>query len=261
MDAEMAKPEAMGATAPEPPEAWRPDALDVIRLLTDAEVLSIELTPAGSNYTFYAALEGGEAGRWLGVYKPQKGETPLRDFPDGTLYRREYASYLVSETLGWGFVPPTVVRNGPHGVGTMQLFVSSVREANYFTLRDERTADLQRMALFDALANNADRKASHCLLGLHGEIWGIDHGLTFHHVPKLRTVIWDYQGDPIPAHLLADLERLCGELGSGTGVAAALSDLLHPVELEALARRIEELLTHRVYPPPGPWRSVPWPPL
>lgn len=246
---------------PAPPGPWQADAPGVLDLLASAEVVAAQLAPEGSNYTFIAQLDGGEAGQWLGVYKPRRGEIPLHDFPDGTLYLREYASYLVSEALGWGLVPPTVIRDGPHGVGTMQLFIASVHGANYFNLRDQRTADLQRVALFDALANNADRKASHCLLGIDDRLWGIDHGLTFHHVPKLRTVIWDYQGAPIPEPLLADVRALADRLSTQNELALQLRELLYPVELAALLRRCEALVESGVYPMPGPWRSVPWPPL
>ncbi len=246
---------------PDCPPAWLPESPLALQLLANADITAIDLAPDGSNYTFVAQLDGGPAGKWLGIYKPRRGEIPLRDFPDGTLYKREYAAYVVSEALGWGFVPPTVLREGQHGVGTMQLFIASVRTENYFSFREQRVDDLQRMALFDALANNADRKGSHCLLGLDGRMWGIDHGLTFHHVPKLRTVIWDYQGDPIPQPLLADLDRLLIDLNSKSDTHQALADLLHPVELEALAQRCRVLLSERIYPLPGPYRSVPWPPL
>lgn len=253
--------EAYRPPEPECPPAWLPESPLVLQLLANAEITAIDLAPEGSNYTFVAQLDGGEAGQWLGIYKPRRGEIPLRDFPDGTLYKREYAAYVVSEALGWDFVPPTVVREGQHGVGTMQLFVASVRTENYFSFREQRVDDLQRMALFDALANNADRKGSHCLLGLDGRMWGIDHGLTFHHVPKLRTVIWDYQGTPIPQPLLADLDGFLIDLTRNGEAAQALAPLLHPVELEALAQRCRTLLTERTYPLPGPYRSVPWPPL
>ncbi len=245
----------------EAPEGWRPDAPGILQVLLEAEVRSVQLAPDGSNYTFYAVLEHAVAGRWVGVYKPQRGEAPLWDFPSGTLYKREYGAYLVSEALGWNFVPPTVVRDGPYDVGTMQLFVPSVQGANYFSFRAERAAELQRMAAFDAFTNNADRKGSHCLLGLDGRLWGIDHGLCFNVEHKLRTVIWDFQGDPVPDHLLVDLRRLLERLMGGGDIAAQLGDLIHQSELDMLKRRLEALVRAGVYPPPGMRRSVPWPPV
>ena len=128
------------------------------------------------------------------------------DFPDGTLYRRERAAYLLATDLGWEFIPPTIIRDGPYGIGMVQLFIPNDVHANFFTLRDTYADDMRRMALFDAVSNNADRKGGHCLLGNDGRIWGIDHGLTFHESNKLRTVIWDYSEEQIPAALVADLE-------------------------------------------------------
>lgn len=256
---EGADDEGAEQAEPDCPPAWRADAPGICDLLATAEVLSLQLTPDGSNYTFYAVLEGGEAGKWLGIYKPVRGEAPLHDFPSGTLYKRERASYLVSEALGWGIVPPTVVREGPHGVGTMQLFIPSVRGANYFTFREERADDLRRVALFDVLTNNADRKGSHCLLGLDGRLWGIDHGLTFNDVPKLRTVIWDFQGDPMDEGHLADAERLLQALAAGG--LPEVADLLAARELEALLARIDQAVRERTFPPPPLRRATPWPPL
>src|SRR5690606_34583588 len=148
---------------------------------------SCELIPWGSNYTFAAALVDQQGGRCLAVYKPRRGEAPLYDFPSGTLFLRERAAYLAARLLGWDFIPPTIIRTGPHGIGSVQLFVEAEENAHYFEFHRQRAAELQSMALFDLLVNNADRKAGHCLLGKDGRVWGIDHGLTFHHLPKLRT--------------------------------------------------------------------------
>lgn len=244
----------------EPPQgpAWQPDSPQVLDLLANAEITACDLLPWGSNYTFLAKLNGGDAGPGLAVYKPRRGEAPLYDFPDGTLYRREYGSYVVSQALGWDFIPPTVIRDGPHGIGAVMLFTPSFRGANYFTFREERVEELQRVAAFDCLTNNADRKAGHCLLGVDGRVWGIDHGLTFNAVPKLRTVIWEFRSTPIPETLRDALTRFAGDLEKGD-VGAQLRELVASEEMDALRGRLGWLLENRVFPEPGPWRSVPWP--
>lgn len=217
------------------------------------------LAPAGSNYTFLTRLEL-DGQRCRVVYKPREGEAPLWDFPDGTLYRREYAAYLLSLALGWEFVPPTVIRDGAHGVGSVQLFIQPEPGSNYFSVRQTHTADVRRMAVFDFLANNADRKAGHCFLGTDGHVWGIDHGLTFHHLPKLRTVIWDFAGEPIPEPLLRDVAKLCETLARpGSDLERDLRGLLAPEEVEALAKRMEEALATPRFPVPRGYRDVPWP--
>ena len=164
--------------------------------------------PDASNATLLVelALDGATG---LAVYKPLRGERPLWDFPRG-LYRREVAAYLFSESLGWGIVPPTIVREGPHGEGSLQHFVMADFAQHYFTLMEDpaHRLALQRICVFDLIANNADRKSGHCLLGPDGAVYGIDQGLCFHVDPKLRTVIWDWAGEPIPPALVADVSRL-----------------------------------------------------
>jgi len=246
----------------EPPQgpAWQANSPQVLEMLAACEITACDLLPWGSNYTFLAKLDGGEAGPGLAVYKPRRGEAPLYDFPDGTLYRREYGSYVVSRALGWDFIPPTVIRDGPHGIGAVMLFIPSYRGANYFTFREERVDELQRIAAFDCLTNNADRKAGHCLLGVDGRVWGIDHGLTFNAVPKLRTVIWEFRSTPLPADVVTALSGLVSELEKGD-VGAELGDLVASAEMQALRGRLGWLLENGVFPEPGPWRSVPWPSL
>jgi hypothetical protein len=241
--------------------SWEPFSPGIVDVLARAEVTDCKLLPSGSNYVFLVSLSDEQAGAGLGVYKPRRGEAPLWDFPDGTLYRRELASYLLAQDLGWGFIPPTVVRDGPYGIGSVQLFITNDPSANFFTLRDSHEAEMRRIALFDAIANNADRKGGHCLLGGDGLIWGIDHGLTFHVTNKLRTVIWDYSEEPITPELLADLAGLAARLSSGAVIRKTLTGLLDPAEVAALAGRIEELLGRPVYPRPGMRRAVPWPPV
>ncbi|HTE86284.1 MAG TPA: SCO1664 family protein [Dehalococcoidia bacterium] len=241
--------------------AWHPCSAGVLDILLRADVTDCKLFPSGSNYVFLISLSDAAAGNGFGVYKPRRGEAPLWDFPDGTLYRRERAAYLLAQDLGWDFIPPTVIREGPYGIGSVQLFIDNDSDANFFTLRDDYADEMRRIALFDAIANNADRKGGHCLLGPDGKVWGIDHGLTFHESNKLRTVIWDYSEEPIAPALLNDLAGLAERLSGRASVFAALAELLHPAEIASLQGRIEDLLQHPVYPNPGMRRSVPWPPV
>jgi uncharacterized repeat protein (TIGR03843 family) len=218
------------------------------------------LMPNASNYTFLARCTDADE-EVLAVYKPRRGEIPLWDFPDGTLHRREVAAYALSRELGWPNVPPTVLRDGPEGWGSAQLFIPFVEEQHAFTLEPDRADDLRRIALFDIVANNADRKAGHCLLGDDGHVYVIDHGVCFSTEPKLRTVLWSFIGETIPPALRADLARLDGELDAGP-VARELRDLLEPDEIEALAARLRRLLALGTFPEPEPGtRPYPWPPI
>ncbi|MEE8303163.1 MAG: SCO1664 family protein, partial [Candidatus Tectomicrobia bacterium] len=154
---------------------------ELCKLLQRGRIVECGLIPWGSNYTFLVSMDVEEPVPLLGIYKPRRGETPLWDFPEGTLYKREYASFLLSEALGWQLVPPTIIRKGPNGIGSVQLFMHHQDEdADYFALRQQHVREVQMMAVFDMIANNTDRKAGHCLRGEDGHIWGIDHGLTFH---------------------------------------------------------------------------------
>src|SRR5712691_10814787 len=167
--------------------------------------------PNASNYTFLSEVADPER-TVLAVYKPRDGETPLWDFPEGTLCRREVAAYVLSRSLGWPSIPPTVLREGPHGPGSVQQFIRFDPTEHFFTLRETRLDDFRAVAAFDVVVNNADRKGGHCLLGEDGTIWLIDHGVCFAVEPKLRTVIWDFAGDPLPESLCRDLGRLEQEL-------------------------------------------------
>lgn len=231
---------------------------DLLELLRSGTLELQGLMPWSSNYTFLVSVQSADLGTYA-VYKPCKGERPLWDFPSGTLYKREVAAFLVSEALGWALVPPTVLRDGPHGVGSAQLYIDADHEQHYFTLRDRYPLEFQRMALFDVLINNADRKGGHCLIDSEDHIWAIDHGIAFHEEDKLRTVIWDWAGEVIPAVFLADVERLRDQLDSENSLAKGLAQLLLPREIKALKRRIERILNKPVFPSPGPGRSVPWP--
>lgn len=247
-----------GTTPPDSP----PQILDALcAFLEHAEIVGCQGLPYGSNYTYAVALDAGQNRQVLAIYKPRQGEIPLWDFPDGTLYRRERAAYLASLHLGWYFVPPTVIRDGPYGIGSVQLFVDADPRGSFDRLRAERAADIQRIAVFDCLANNADRKAGHFLLGRQdGQLWGIDHGLTFNAAPKLRTVVWDYCGEPIPEPFFGDLRNLRQDSVRMAALCADLEPLLLPEELEAFLRRLDRLLDHRRFPAPDSRRSYPWPP-
>lgn len=237
--------------------------LPVSRLLTILETGDIDeeygILRWSSNYAFLISIALEDA-KVTAVYKPQRGERPLWDFPDGTLCYREAASFLTSEALGWQIVPPTVLREGKRGLGTMQFFIDHDPELNYFTFDDAIKPQLQRIAAFDVVVNNADRKGGHCLLDAAGHIWGIDHGITFHQAHKLRTVIWDYAAQPIPDDLLADLETLLSSVtDSASSYRQQLGKLLASGEITAMQHRLQKLLKNRAYPVPGPGPNYPWP--
>ncbi len=192
------------------------------------------------------------------IHKPVIGERPLADFPDGTLARREVAAFVVSEATGWGVVPPTVLRDGPLGEGMLQLWIRtdpSVDPVELVTSSDPR---LRRIAVFDAAVNNTDRKAGHLLPVAGGHVYGVDHGVTFSPVPKLRTVLWAWRGDPFAPDEVDVLRALRAGLDGGLG--ASLGALLDRIEVAATARRLDRLLEAGVFPQPDPRRpAMPWP--
>ncbi|GAC1506331.1 MAG: SCO1664 family protein [Candidatus Dormibacteraceae bacterium] len=227
--------------------------------LPDMKVLGI--LRGASNYTFLARLEPHPPSGLMAVYKPARGESPLWDFEAGTLYRREVAAYELSKLLGWPRIPPTVVRReGPHGIGALQLFIDA--DGRHFL--DEQAAHPKtwaQVALFDVITNNADRKSGHCLFDADGHVWVIDHGLTFHTDPKLRTVIWDFSGEPLPSELCGDVERALIDVDKGS-LAAKLGELLRPGEVRVLKRRLRGVLDPEWrFPEPSSAWSVPWPPI
>jgi hypothetical protein len=228
---------------------------EVVELLSAGELVLTGRMRWSSNATFLGELEGGG----LVVYKPRAGERPLWDFPTGTLCQREVAAFELSRLLGWGVVPPTVLRDGPHGEGSVQLFIDHDPDEHYLTLRDDHADAFRLFAAFDVAANNADRKSGHCLLATTGEVWGIDHGLTFHDEPKLRTVIWDYAGERLPPEALDDLCRVAELIRCEDAAAAPLRALLHPDEVDAVARRIERLVAKAKFPEPTGHHPYPWP--
>lgn len=249
-------------------------------LVTGDLTLHGRIMPA-TNATFL-----GEIGGVRVVYKPEAGERPLWDFPDGTLARRERAAYLVSEALGWGIVPLTFLRDGPHGWGMVQVWQEpddaqqpidivpagrvpagwrhvfdgvDAHDRNV-SLVHEDTEPLRRMAVFDVLVNNADRKGGHVLAMPDGHRYGVDHGVTFHAENKLRTVLWGWSGEPLTGEHLAGITRVRDGLGPAT--TAELAQLVQPAELAALERRCAQLLRTKALPAPtGHWPSIPWPPF
>ena len=262
---------------------WRPGSgpslEDAAELLATRELTIEGRLPWSSNLTFLVTLEGtgddhlgGDEGGFGGmdgdtedlpsrpvqaVYKPHQGEQSLWDFPDG-LYRREVAAYRLSEALGWGIVPPTVLRqDAPFGPGSVQLFVEADYGEHYFTLLDEggHEGQLQVFCAFDVVANNADRKSGHVLHTGEGRLWGIDHGLCFHAQHKLRTVIWDFADEAVPRWIVEDLERL-----GSTGLPDHVASLLSGAEAEAVLERAAHLASAGVFPEPvGDRPPYPWP--
>jgi uncharacterized repeat protein (TIGR03843 family) len=218
----------------------------------------------GSNYTFLADAELGEQ-KIACVYKPSKGERPLWDFPVATLAKREVAAYLVSQALGWELVPPTVYRDAaPLGPGSVQLYIDHDPEYHYFNFTEEDRQRLRPTVLFDLLINNADRKGSHILRDNQAHLWLIDHGVCFHVEDKLRTVIWDFVGEPIPENLCADLSDFARRLkpvqGAPSELASSLMSFLSRGEVRALGMRAERLVASGRFPAPDPFRrAFPWP--
>jgi uncharacterized repeat protein (TIGR03843 family) len=232
----------------------------MLRLLSYGKIEVEGLVPWSSNATLLVTIHDAELSS-LAIYKPQRGERPLWDFPYGTLGMREVAAYLISHALGWDLVPPTVLRKGPHGLGSVQQFVEAQEDAHFFTVQGDRryAKVLQRVAVFDVVVNNADRKAGHCLLDRSGRLWAIDNALTFHAEDKLRTVIWDYAGEPLPNGILPALKALSRSLAHDEALRKALSGLLTDDEVVALRRRLQRLIRSGCFPEPGTGRPVPWP--
>ncbi|MFF7778031.1 SCO1664 family protein [Streptomyces tanashiensis] len=251
-----------------------------------------ELTVRGrvreaSNAVLYCSVahEGREAAC---VYKPVAGEQPLWDFPDGTLAQREVAAYEISEATGWGLVPPTVLRDGPYGEGMVQLWIEADPGARLLALTEDEeagegwkavgpaqidadrtallvhadTPELRRLAVLDAVINNGDRKGGHLLPAPGGRLYGIDHGVTFHVEDKLRTLLWGWAGEELPAEAAAVLDALDRSLAPGAPLATRLAELLTGAEVAAVRARVEALRATGRHPEPsGQWPSIPWPPV
>lgn len=245
-----------------------PITLDMDRvfdMLLDGEIdMEHGMMRWGSNYTFLVNVTCDEH-KIMAVYKPRVGERPLWDFPDGTLCQRETASFVISDMLNWHVVPPTVLREGPRGIGSVQAFINHDPEEHYFTFREKDNypalqEQIQKVALFDAIINNADRKGGHCLIDEADKIWGIDHGLAFHAAYKLRTVIWEFAGQPIREDLVDDVQALCARLDDSSDThTQQLRELISYHEIAAIKRRIQDLLKIGEYPLKGRGPNVPWP--
>jgi uncharacterized repeat protein (TIGR03843 family) len=232
---------------------------DALRLLREGELDVVGRLVDASNATFYCTvtLDGVAAGC---VHKPIAGERPLWDFPDGTLAYREVAAYAVSAASGWDVVPPTVMRDGPYGPGMCQLWVDVDETVDLLALVRSDDDRLRRMAVFDAVVNNADRKGGHLLPTASGHLYGVDHGVCFSTHDKLRTLLWRWAGQPLPAESVEVLRELCAGLDGPLGTT--LHELLATAEVRATRRRIDRLLQTGRHPEPSEgWPAVPWPPF
>jgi uncharacterized repeat protein (TIGR03843 family) len=236
----------------------------VLHVLTKGKLVEKGLLPYSSNHSFIVTVSTGDL-TLPAVYKPRRGESPLWDFEWGSLCQRETAAYHISHSLGWDLVPPTVLRDGSRGLGSVQFYVANDDEAHYFTVQeDARFAPaLRRLALFDYVINNADRKSGHCLVGADDRLWAIDHGVCFHTEYKLRTVIWEFSGEPIEPELMAELEELARAVDDEQSeLARVLCHLLSPAECAALLSRVRTLLRSCTFPAPSHHRrNYPWPPV
>jgi len=240
--------------------------IDEIERLLQRGTLSLEgLVPWSSNYTFLATVSLDDQ-ECSAVYKPTRGERPLWDFDAGSLCHREIAAYKLSRALGWPSIPPVVLRDGPHGPGSAQLYIDADPDEHYLTLRDaadnNQVIAFALIALFDSFCNNADRKSGHVLKGSDGTILAIDHGLTFHVEHKLRTVIWDFGGQAIPAAILANMAAVLVDLTSSpdTALRHDLGAHLSVTEIVALERRLKHLVETGRFPSPASgWRNHPYP--
>ena len=244
------------------PDDARPDAgrseAQARELLQDGDIDVLGRMPWSSNATFLVNVTSN-GDEMLGIYKPQRGERPLWDFPRGTLCQREVAAYELSDILGWDIVPHTVLRDGPAGIGALQRFVEHDPDDHYFTLLERHGDDFRRMAAFDIVINNTDRKGGHCLLAADGRIFGIDHGVSFHAQWKVRTVIWDFGGEPLPEAVAADLQCLADRFDRRE-LDARLRPLLDRFELDAMRARVDHLLTTGVLPEADDsYHCYPWP--
>ena len=226
---------------------------NIVHALEHGDITIIGRMPHSSNATFLVAVQCDETS-FQAIYKPLRGERPLWDFEPG-LHRREIAAYLLSQAMGINMVPPTV-REGPLGEGSLQHFIDADVEQHYFTIFEQREDlhdQLRAMCVFDIVANNTDRKAGHCLLGLDDKVWGIDHGVCFAADFKLRTVIWEFGGEPLPDHLRAAIEPLIET------VPLNIATLLSSDEVSALQERVQWLCEGGAFPIDRSGSRYPWP--
>lgn len=236
----------------------------VLQTLRTGKLEEKGLLPYSSNHSFLVVVSDDQL-TLPAVYKPQRGENPLWDFEWGTLCKREAAAYLICSALAWPLVPPTVLRDGTRGLGSVQFYIDHDSEAHYFTIQDDArfALSLRQLALFDYIINNADRKSGHCLIGADERLWAIDHGICFHTEYKLRTVIWEFSGEPIAPELVEDMQTLRQQLMDvNHTIAQQLCALLTDEERKALLKRLQQLIRKQCYPAPQPQRrNYPWPPV
>ena len=247
-----------------PLEAPTLDEKQALALLADGTLQLEGRLVDASNATLFGTVTGEAGGEEVSVsavYKPVRGERPLWDFPDGTLAGREVSAYLVSAATGWSHVPPTVLRDGPFGTGMVQLWIDIDETVDVPTLvRQTRDPRLRTMAVYDAVINNSDRKGGHILPSPGGHIFGCDHGVSFSVEDKLRTVLWQWRGQPFCTEELSVLQGLASELAGPLG--GALSEHLTETEVAVTIGRVERLLMTGTFPEPsGDWPPVPWPPF
>ncbi|GIH24747.1 phosphatidylinositol kinase [Acrocarpospora phusangensis] len=236
------------------------DDAAAMRLLREGRLEVAGRLVEATNMTLYCTISAGDQLAAC-VYKPVRGERPLWDFPDGTLAAREVAAYEVAAATGWRLVPPTVYRDGPFGPGMVQLWIDADPEADLMALVRSRQPALRRMAVYDAVVNNADRKAGHLLPLPDGHIYGVDHGVCFSEEGKLRTVLWQWRGKPLPREAVTVLVTLEREIERGR-LGRRLRELLTVAEVEATWNRVRKLLDTGVHPYPSEdWPAIPWPPI
>jgi hypothetical protein len=231
-----------------------------MRLLREGRLEVAGRLVEATNMTLYCTIRLGDHVAAC-VYKPIRGERPLWDFPDGTLAAREVAAYEVSAASGWRIVPPTVYRDGPFGPGMVQLWVEADAETDLMVLIRSRNPALRRMTVFDAIVNNADRKGGHLLPLPDGHVYGVDHGVCFSAEDKLRTVLWQWRGKPLPREAVNMLVRLEKDMERGR-LGRRLRELLTPREVQATYDRVRRLLDTGIHPfPSEDWPAIPWPPI
>lgn len=241
------------------PSAATSDLAAALRLLQDGGLSVQGRLVDASNVTLYCSVRRDDL-EAAAVYKPIAGERPLWDFPDGTLAYREVAAHLVSVATGWDVVPPTVLREGPFGPGMVQLWIDVDETVDLSALARSKSPALRRMAVFDAVVNNADRKGGHLLPTPEGHVYGVDHGVCFSVEDKLRTLLWRWRGQRLTDEALGVLDRLRAELAGELG--AGLCELLAPGEVRAVTRRVDRLLATGCHPQPSEdWPAIPWPPF
>jgi hypothetical protein len=228
---------------------------DKLALLTNGDLVVTGRLVDASNATLYAEVTNGTESMNC-IYKPIAGERPLWDFPDGALAHREYAAYVLSERLGFDVVPLTILRDGPYGFGMVQEWIEIDESIDLSIYFSSNNPDLRSMAIFDAIINNTDRKIGHLLPTVSGHLYGCDHGVTFHAQDKLRTVLWQWSGDPLTENEITMLRQALVKLDSEMD----LSPYLTQAEREALILRVQRLIATAVMPVPNPdWPAVPWP--